>query len=170
MLGKTMIRKAALEDAAAIATIHVRTWQAAYAGIIPDEYLAGLSVEKRREFWRRELGEKRSAVMIAVEKEEVVGWASGGASRDANPEGASEIYAVYVSPECWKRGIGSQLMERIEEGISPCSAITLWVLAQNERATGFYRKLGFEFDGAEKTVQLGGVSLSEVRLRKKTPN
>jgi RimJ/RimL family protein N-acetyltransferase len=61
-------------------------------------------------------------------------------------------------------------MRKIEEDISPCSEVTLWVFAQNQRAIGFYRKLGYEFDGAEKTVQFGGVSLSEVRLRKTAPN
>lgn len=146
--------------------IHVRAWQAAYAGIVPDDYLATLSVEKRQEFWHRELAKERSVVVTAVENGEAVGWASGGVSRDADTNGASEIYAIYVSPELWTRGIGTQLMRRIEEDISPCSDVTLWVLAQNQRAIDFYRKLGYEFDGGEKTVQLGDVSLSEVRLRK----
>jgi len=164
-----MIRRATLEDAAAIAAIHVRTWQAAYAGIVPDDFLAGLSKEKRKEFWGRELADNQSIVVTAVEKGAVVGWASGGASRD--PDAAkcvSEVYAIYISPENWAQGVGTQLMRRIEEEISPCSVITLWVLAQNQRAIAFYRKLGYAPDGAEKIVQLGGISLSEVRFRKKT--
>ncbi len=61
-------------------------------------------------------------------------------------------------------------MTKIEEDISPLSGITLWVLSQNQRAIAFYRKIGYEFDGAEKSLQLAGVSLREVRLRKDKPN
>lgn len=165
-----MIRGATLDDAAAIATIHVRAWQAAYAGIVPAAFLAELSSEKRTEFWRRELAEKRSIVLTAIENGAVVGWAAGGVSRDADAKGASEIYAIYVSPEYWTRSIGTQLMRKIEEAIPSPSEVTLWVLAQNQRAIGFHRKLGYKLDGAEKVVQLGGVSLSEVRFRKKEPN
>jgi ribosomal protein S18 acetylase RimI-like enzyme len=161
-----MIRRATLEDAAALAAIHVRAWQAAYAGIVPADFLAGLSRDERTEFWQRELAEKRSLVVTAVENGEVVGWASGGMSRDADAQGEAEVYAIYVSLECWTRGIGRQLMKAIEEAISPCPGVTLWVLGQNQRAIGFYRKIGYQFDGAEKTVQVGGASLSEVRLRK----
>ena len=161
-----MLRRATLDDAPAIAAIHVRAWQAAYAGIVPADFLAGLSIPKRTEFWQRELTENRSIVVVAIERGSIVGWASGGTCRDADATDESEIFAVYVSPECWARGVGRQLMTRIEEDILPFSAITLWVLTQNQRAIAFYRKIGYEFDGAEKSLQFAGVSLQEVRLRK----
>jgi hypothetical protein len=40
-------RDAELRDAGGIAKVHVRSWQAAYAGIVPDEDLAQLSVDQR---------------------------------------------------------------------------------------------------------------------------
>ena len=46
------IREAELCDARGIAEVHVRSWQAVYAGIVPDEDLARLSVDQRHEFWR----------------------------------------------------------------------------------------------------------------------
>jgi ribosomal protein S18 acetylase RimI-like enzyme len=61
-------------------------------------------------------------------------------------------------------------MKKIEKAISPCSSITLWVLRQNERAIGFYRRVGYEFDGAEKTVPFGDASLREIRLSKSRSN
>jgi len=42
------IREATVEDAEAIAKVHVNSWQAAYQGILPDGYLAKLTVEPRR--------------------------------------------------------------------------------------------------------------------------
>ena len=165
-----MIRRAVIEDAGAIAAIHVRAWQEAYAGIVPADFLAALSVEKRTEFWKRELGTTGSIVLASVEDGKVVGWASGGASRESGAVGECEIYAIYVSPKLWRQRIGIRLMKGIEEALRPSSDITLWVLSENVRAIDFYRSLGYEFDGTEKSVQLGGVSLDEIRLRKKWPN
>jgi hypothetical protein len=48
-----IVRDAELRDARGIAEVHVRSWQAAYAGIIPDEELARLSVDQREQFWGR---------------------------------------------------------------------------------------------------------------------
>ena len=46
-----IIRDAELRDARGIAEAHVRSWQAAYATIVPDEDLAQLSVDQREQFW-----------------------------------------------------------------------------------------------------------------------
>jgi hypothetical protein len=45
-----IIRDAELRDARGIAEVHVRSWQTAYAGIVPDEDLAQLSVDEREQF------------------------------------------------------------------------------------------------------------------------
>jgi hypothetical protein len=45
--------------------------------------------------------------------------------------------------------------------------VTVWVLKDNARALAFYHSSGFVIDaGAEKTDELGGAALVEVRLRK----
>ncbi|MES2659000.1 MAG: GNAT family N-acetyltransferase [Verrucomicrobiota bacterium] len=125
-----------------------------------------MSLEKRTGFWTQVIDGERSRVLVAVEHDEIVGWASGGESRDADTKGESEVYAIYVSPDHWTRGIGRQLMVRIENELSPFSGVRLWVLARNENAIGFYRRIGYEFDGAEKTIEIGGECLSELRLGK----
>ena len=162
-----MIRRATFEDAAAIAAIHVRAWQAAYAQIVPPDYLAGLSESEQTGFWQLQLAVNQTIVLVAVSDGEIVGWASGGPSRDTDAKGGAEVYAIYVSPKFWRRGIGLKLMKKIEAAISPCPDITLWVLGQNQRAIEFYRKIGYEFDGTEKTICLGGVNLWEIRLGKR---
>lgn len=47
------VRAASIDDAEAIAVVHVRSWQGAYRALIPDAYLDALSVRRRREIWRR---------------------------------------------------------------------------------------------------------------------
>jgi hypothetical protein len=51
------VRAAAHGDERGIAQVHVRTWQTAYKGQIPDEFLDGLSVQHRTEAWRQTIAE-----------------------------------------------------------------------------------------------------------------
>ena len=43
------IRRATVDDADAIATVHIASWRGAYAGIVPDAFLASLDVAARAE-------------------------------------------------------------------------------------------------------------------------
>ncbi len=163
------VRRAVPEDAAAIATIHVRTWQAAYRGLVPDEVLDGLSVEQREKFWREAAagGQGAGAVFVATDDGVVVGFcALASASRDDDAdERVAEIGAIYVNPDVWRSGVGTALMDvalgDLRAGDS--QSVTLWVLANNRQARDFYAQLGFQPDGAEMTHESSGQI--EVRLR-----
>ena len=107
------VRRATLDDALAIATIHVRAWQAAYQGIVAAAFLDSLSVEEREARWRKNLTEGASAMYVAEGPDGVIGWASVGGCRDpdATPTTA-ELWAIYVAPDRWHRGIGRALWAR----------------------------------------------------------
>ncbi len=158
------IRAARAGDALAIAEVHVAAWRAAYAGMIPEHVLVARSVERRTEQWTRRLDEGRSTVWVAAVPD-VRGFLSAGDSRDADSPGAGEVYALYVAPEFWGRGLGELLFsassawlaQRYQRG-------QLWVLAGNHRARRFYRRQGWEPDGAEKREARGDVTLHEVRF------
>ncbi|MGH2840330.1 MAG: hypothetical protein ACRDKY_05850 [Solirubrobacteraceae bacterium] len=47
------VRTATRDDAHPIARVHVRSWQVAYRGLLPDAILDGLSVEERRTIWHQ---------------------------------------------------------------------------------------------------------------------
>ena len=86
-----------------IGFIHVRSWQAAYGGQIPQEYLDGLDPVQRGESWRRvfEGGypADRQVTLVVVCDSEVVGFANVGPSRDEDANGAGEIPAIYLLSE-----------------------------------------------------------------------
>ncbi len=86
------IREARLEDASAIARVHIDAWRETYQDVIPDSYLAQLSHVKRTKQWGQTLIDQR--VYVALSGEEVVGFAQGGLSRSDAREG--ELYAIYV--------------------------------------------------------------------------
>jgi ribosomal protein S18 acetylase RimI-like enzyme len=162
------LRRAVPDDAAAIACVHVRTWQVAYRGLIPDEVLDDLSVEQREEMWRGALsGEGGAAVYVALEGPAVVGFCAVSApSRDDDAEdGVAELTAIYVDPDVWRAGVGRALMDAAFADLraDDWHRVTLWVLAENQPARDFYARFGFAPDGADRTP--AGSSEKEVRLR-----
>ncbi len=161
-----MIRKATLKDAATIARIHVCTWRVAYAGIVPDEYLASLSEEERTKSWQQRLTDGRTIIWVAEEDGQVIGWVSGGASRDSDAQGDAEVYAIYVASQHLGCGVGRELMAKMEDSLPDGQGTTLWVLRDNQRAIRFYEKMGYRPDGAQKEIQLGGKVFCEIRFRK----
>jgi ribosomal protein S18 acetylase RimI-like enzyme len=157
------VRPARPEDAAAVAAVHVRTWQEAYEPVFGADRLAGMDVEVRRRRWERWLrdGER---VWVAEADDRVVGFAWIGDSRDA--EGEGELFAIYVLPEAWGGGAGPALMAAALGGLRErYRTATLWVLADNPRARRFYEREGWRLDGAEKRDEFLGVGVAEVRYR-----
>jgi ribosomal protein S18 acetylase RimI-like enzyme len=162
------IRAAAAEDANAIGRIQVETWTTAYAGLLPQATIDAFDVDARQAMWREGLGRESrpgSATFVALVDDEIVGFASVGASH--SEEGTGELYAIYVHPARWGLGAGRALMDRAEASMrdSGFPAALLWVLEGNERAERFYRTASWERDG-EKVDDFQGATVTEVRYRK----
>jgi len=169
-----VIRTASAADARSIAEVHVRSWQAAYRGIVPDESLDGLSVGERERVWRSLLDslEERRSTLVAEADARVVGFAAFGQSRDPDePLNVGELYAIYLAPEWFSSGTGRRLLAAAVDGLARrFSEATLWVLAENTRATRFYEIAGWRADGTEKPVEGGAAAgLTEVRYRFQLP-
>jgi ribosomal protein S18 acetylase RimI-like enzyme len=164
------IRPAVPDDAFDIATMHVRAWRAAYRGIVPDEVLDGLSVAARAASWSDQLTGDLSDQHTFVAEQEgvVVGFVALGPSRDPLVEpGTGEVYAIYVDPDLWGRGIGSSLLAQAVEELRSRghASATLWVLAANQPGQRFYERRGWAADGSTKTYPAGEVELEEIRYR-----
>jgi ribosomal protein S18 acetylase RimI-like enzyme len=164
-----VIRSAMLSDAAPIADIHVRAWQAAYRGLLPDSILDGLSVPKRQEFWEERLVSREATILVADGPEGVAGWLVYGVSRDQDAvPSVAEVYGLYVDPSAWRSGIGTALWNEAYRRVAQSSveALTLWVLEGNTPARRFYEAVGFRLEvGQVKQFGRDGVELDEVRYR-----
>ncbi len=163
------IREADPRDAEAIAGIHVRSWQAAYRGLLTDEYLDGLSVQERLAQHRAALsspGEHRT--WVAEEDGVVVGFAVTAPSQDADAdERTGELYAVYLEPDRFGRGIGRQLSHHASRDLRErgFTTATLWVLESNEGARRFYEREGWTADGLTTTERVDCEMRPTVRYR-----
>ncbi|MGW9114620.1 N-acetyltransferase family protein [Microbacterium sp. NPDC055683] len=160
------IRRAGPRDAEGLAFVHIRTWRIAYAGLLPAETLARLSLPARTRRWERILREGANPTWVAVEGGRIVGFASSGRGRDAEPPADRELYALYLDPDHHGSGIADDL---IDAAVGEAAA-SLWVLAGNERAIRFYGKHGFALDGSEKVEQAAdGTPMHELRMVRRGP-
>ena len=135
------VRPAALVDAPGIASVHLRSWQATYPGLLPDTEIERHTVANRLTHWQRMLlaPAAQANIWVAVRADVVIGFASGGAFRVESPgaqghtdapaegegvgkgegagagEGAAqvdgELNALYLLPDAQGQGIGRQLFD-----------------------------------------------------------
>jgi GNAT superfamily N-acetyltransferase len=167
------IRLARPEDALAIAEIHVVSWQAAYPGIVPQEILDGLSIDRRATFWSRVLAEPgEGRTWVASRGNRLIGFAGTEPADEEGLDGQpAELRTVYLVPDAIGTGVGRRLFSRaiddlVERRYSP---LILWVFTANSRARHFYEAAGWQPDGAAKTIDFGGIDIEEIRYRAVPP-
>ncbi|MDX6466917.1 MAG: hypothetical protein QOI27_1957 [Gaiellaceae bacterium] len=158
------IRRARLEDAAAIAAVHVHTWQAAYEHVFGAERLARLDPAAREQFARRSATDDDHDELVAEEDGRIVGFVVAGPAQDGAEE--REIYAIYVLPEAWGTEAARGLMHGVLEAQRARGAggAVLWVLEDNPRARRFYEREGWRADGSAESDYLG-LTVPLVRYR-----
>ena len=159
------IRRARLEDATAIAGVHVRTWQSAYEHVFGAERLAGIDTAGREGTARRFATDADYDAFVAADDGRIIGFvACGSAEEEAEPR--RELFAIYVLPEAWGSTAASGLMHAALDamrGRGAAEAI-LWVLDDNPRARRFYEREGFSVVGRGVSPHSGLPTL-EMRWR-----
>ena len=165
------IRPAAARDAKAIAEIHVASWQAAYGDLMPADYLAKMTLEKRQAYWSEAISYSEPQLLVATDGDTIVGFVGYDRSRDAKTRSTvGEIWAIYVAPSYWRTGVGLALWDGARDGLKEegCTQVTLWVLLGNQRALLFCEHAaGFKREMTSlKSVAFGVAKLEEIRLKR----
>ncbi|MGN5634516.1 N-acetyltransferase family protein [Streptomyces sp. AC154] len=163
-----LIRDMTIDDCEAVATVRVRGWRSAYAGLMPQAHLDTMSVTEDAERRRGFFTEANGVVNVVAERADlgVVGWAAYGPYRENGARLArGELYAIYVLPELTGTGLGRALMAEVLARAASAGYpdLALWVLKENAPARRFYARAGFRPDGAEESFEMDGVPVPEVR-------
>lgn len=164
------IRTATLADAGAIAQIHICSWQKMYRDFIPEIILQNLSLQERTHQWQV-LIEQEGCVLVIEINNQIVGFASICPFRDFSADHLmGEISAIYLHPEYWRKGLGTQLCEAAISELAKqgYQKILLWIFEANIQAQKFYDALGFEATDNTKLEEFyeGGALLKEVLYQK----
>lgn len=139
------------------AYVHWKAWQEAYPGLVRQEYLDRLTLEKCEQIafsWPDQM-------FIAKDEGRVVGFVGYG-HREEEPPEIGEVFALYVLKEYYGKGVGRVLMEAALEQLRGYARVCLWTLKENRRAIRFYQKCGFCPDGEEKTSK--NIDAAEIRM------
>lgn len=164
------IRPVSRSDLEAIAILHVRSWQSAYRGILPDRVLDSLTPEDRVRDWARWLATPEAHTFAALERRVLVGFARvlpAAESADIPPR-SGEISHLYVAPDSQRMGVGQALLAHALDDLMGrgLDRAILWVLEKNYRARAFYERAGFRLDGARRTdPERLGTGAPEVRYQ-----
>lgn len=168
----TGLRVARPEDAVPIAELNVRSWQASYRGVFPDEFLDEMKSRERQLRWLMDVLAEGSSfrTTVAVATGRVVGFAILGPVRDSDLDASTvqELYSLYVEPHRIGTGIGRLLMDDALEQLrsGPLTAAVLWTLRDVTRTRRFYEAAGWSADGTDKTEHIPeGNPVVQVRYR-----
>ncbi len=163
-------------DVVDVARVYVETWRTAYAGILSDDALTGMSQRRSAEEWGWVIRQRRDVqpVIVARESDHVLGMVSVGLSRRRDrPSGGpfeastlaipvGEVFTLYVASEAQERGIGRRLLAAGFAALAKqnCTRVFLWVLRDNP-SRFFYERMGGQAI-AERTEMLWGRSVAEL--------
>jgi ribosomal protein S18 acetylase RimI-like enzyme len=144
------IRVACIEDAPAIARLHVAVWREAYRDLAPPEALQALELSKRQARWAEMLATAERTVLVAECDGRIVGIGTAGAATAPELGGHGEILYLYVDPTHARAGIGRRLMRRLAAALREqgYNSAALGVVEGNQPAIAFYKKLGGRLAGS----------------------
>lgn len=158
------LRRARLADAPGIAAVHVATWRSAYANILPEDYLANLSVSRMARQYehliRLGFGVHVAASYSVPGAPAVLGFSTSSRSRESQL-GEGEVEMLYVLDDYRDQGLGGQLLRASAKHLAKlgCRSAYAWVLRDNP-SRYFYQRLGGKCIAAGMT-QVGGEDIPQ---------
>lgn len=141
-----VVRPATLDDASAIGRVQVLSWRDTYPEL-DAAFWERFTIGQATENWRTWMHDG-AAPWVGEVANEVVGFALARRARESAgypPVRGTEVYALYVLTPHHGSGVGQALLDAVLASEAPAQ---LWVAQHNPRAIAFYRRNGFEPDGA----------------------
>ena len=168
------VRPARPGDAAAVARVQTIAWRTAYRQLLPVAVLDEWDEQAAVTSWEAAISTPPTpahGVLVAVENEDVVGFAAYGPAEvspgDApSADGpATEIAPLLVEPRWGRRGHGSRLLAAVSDLARATGAgrLVTWLPEDDRVSAGFLESAGWDVDGWARTLDTGGAPLREVR-------
>jgi GNAT superfamily N-acetyltransferase len=168
------VRLAWPAEAASIAELQRRAWATQLPADLADVMLGRLVVEEMADAWLAAITRPPRAsfrVLVAVDQERVVGFATTVPSPDEDAEEGrdGEVEQFVVDPVAQHRGHGSRLLNACADTLRAdgFGRASWWVVATDDALRRFLTAAGWAADGASREIGLddGSVRLKQVRLQ-----
>jgi len=135
-------------DALELGRVHVRSWRETYTGILPQAALNRMNAAAHARRFHLELAraQKGHVTLIAEGADGPVGYAAGALLGGEGRTADAEVFTLYVLREAQGAGVGRALLKASARVLKAegAKSLMLFVLSRNERARGFYERLGGE--------------------------
>lgn len=182
-MGDFLVRRACVDDAAQIAAVHIAAWKTAYRGIMADEVLDSLDLDRQTAGWSNNLDAEAnpmsSLVVVQMQpldtahesdnppaENRVLGFGGVCPPRDTaevlgrlpDSSGLGQLAAINLHPDAFGTGAGAVLLHALEDELRAMgfTRAYLMVAEGNGRAMSFYTKHGWH--RTEITHVFDGVS------------
>ena len=166
------VRVAWADDAPAIGELQARAWRTTYAGLLPVDALPDEATAT--EAWRASMTrpeDARNRVLVALERNRVVGFAVVGPASDpdCDPISDAELLELTVAAGERGKGHGSRLLTAAVETMAAdkFTRAVFWAIATDDEVRAFLTTAGWAADTAHRELDLdgtGSTTVKQVRL------
>ena len=160
------VRPARPTDAPAIARVQGTTWRTAYRAVLPAAVLDDWDDDAVTDSWEAAITAPpgpRHRVLVAVERDEVVGFAAV-APVEGDPD-VAELGTLLVEPRWGRRGHGSRLLAAVTDlaAADGVTRVQAWLLESDRASANLLESSGWAQEGWARTLDTGGEPLRELR-------
>ena len=124
------IRDATEEDISTIRSLAREAWTEAYSDAVPESVIEdAVSEWYAEETMTRIIGDDEQVCLVATDDDgQIVGFSHG-----ATDNGEGDVLRLYVAPDRWHEGIGTDLLEAMEERLREMGAETVQAMVLADR-------------------------------------
>ena len=158
-----LIRRMTEDDIREVDTLYVQAWKEGYKGLLPQDYLDGLTskiVDRSPKSYFFDEGS-----FVILDGERIAAHVHVRPAAEPKMNGWGEIHTMYALPQFWGTGCAGELFDyavnRLRE--RGFDKVYLYVLDGNERAARFYRKHGFKPTDDTIKCEVGGAVVTDIR-------
>lgn len=168
-VSKMEIRRMTESDLREVDELYVAAWKAGYKGLLPQDFLDGLTskiVDRSPKSYFFDEGS-----FVILDGERIAAHCHARLAAEPKMRGWGEIHTMYALPQFWGKGHAGELLNYAANWLCECGFddVYLYVLEGNERAERFYTKHGFRANGDTIQCEVGGKTVTDKRMVKSFP-
>ena len=136
------IREANAEDMELIANLYVMNWKKTYVGLLPDNFLNGLTVNDGINKWQEYLTKEKHRIFVAYENENFLGFSA--CKEDEELKNCLYLDSLHVSESSRGKGVGTKLINTVGSYayIKGYEHMSICIVKGNDNAKRIYKKMG----------------------------
>ena len=136
------IREANAEDMELIANLYVMNWKKTYVGLLPDNFLNGLTVNDGINKWQEYLTKEKHRIFVAYENENFLGFSA--CKEDEELKNCLYLDSLHVSESSRGKGVGTKLINKVGSYayIKGYEHMSICIVKGNDNAKRIYEKMG----------------------------